>query len=418
MNYFLLLQIALTHLRSRLRQTSVATLGVTFGIGMYISLIGFMTGLNNLMDDITMSNTAHVKLFQDIETNRKTVLDKVENSTPMTVVHHLKPKNTRKNIRNSINILDILKKDERIRDFSPRLTTQVFYTFGSIVLNGTALGIDPFKEQEVFDIKANLLEGSFEDLDSYANGIILGSGLAQKLSVMTGDRVNITSATGAQFSLKVVGIYEAGISMIDDIQSYVTLATAQKLMQKSKDYITDINIQLHDKELAIVLSKEFSQRFGCSAQDYITSNAQFEAGSGIRNMITYAVSITLLLIAGFGIYNILTMMIYEKMDDIAILKATGFSGKDVKNIFISQAMIIGIIGGILGILLGYGTCLAIDQIPFESPAIKSMDSMPINYDPKYYIIGVAFAMLTTFLAGYLPARKASQIDPVDIIRGK
>jgi lipoprotein-releasing system permease protein len=147
------------------------------------------------------------------------------------------------------------------------------------------------------------------------------------------------------------------------------------------------------------------------------ANAQFETGSNIRNLITYAVSITLLIVAGFGIYNILNMLIYEKMKDIAILKATGFSGTDVQLIFMGQAMIIGIVGGALGLLIGFSLSSLIDQTPFETDALPTITTYPVNYDPVYYLIGIVFALLSTFIAGYLPSLRAKKIDPVKIIRG-
>jgi len=139
-------------------------------------------------------------------------------------------------------------------------------------------------------------------------------------------------------------------------------------------------------------------------------------GSWIRTLISYAVTITLLIVAGFGIYNILNMFIYEKMNDIAILKATGFTGGDVMTIFIMQALVIGLIGGALGIAIGYGVSLIIDSVPFVTEALPTVTTYPINYDPFYYVTAVIFALVSTFLAGYLPARKAQKLDPVDIIR--
>jgi lipoprotein-releasing system permease protein len=130
------------------------------------------------------------------------------------------------------------------------------------------------------------------------------------------------------------------------------------------------------------------------------------------------VSITLLIVAGFGIYNILNMVIYEKMNDIAILKATGFSGGDVKRIFIYQALMIGIVGGLLGLLLGLTMSYVISISPFETEALPTVKTFPVNFNGLYYVIGSVFAIVTTFFAGYLPARKASLIDPVDIIRGQ
>jgi lipoprotein-releasing system permease protein len=169
---------------------------------------------------------------------------------------------------------------------------------------------------------------------------------------------------------------------------------------------------------APVLAKKMEEQFGLKAVDIQTANAQFETGSSIRTMISYAVSITLLIVAGFGIYNILNMLIYEKMNDIAILKATGFSGRDVRYIFISQAVIIGIVGGALGLLMGYGVSVIIDNAKFETAALPTIKTFPVVYDLKYYLIGIVFAMVSTFLAGYFPSKKAEKIDPVDIIRGQ
>ena len=111
-------------------------------------------------------------------------------------------------------------------------------------------------------------------------------------------------------------------------------------------------------------------------------------------------------------------MIYEKMDTIAILKATGFSGKDVKKIFITIALSIGLIGGFAGLIFGFLLSKVIDNIPFVTAALPTVDTYPIDYNPVFYIIATAFSLVTTYLAGWFPARKASKVDPVIIIRGK
>ena len=131
-------------------------------------------------------------------------------------------------------------------------------------------------------------------------------------------------------------------------------------------------------------------------------------------MVLFAFTI----VAGFGIYNILNMMIYEKMDAIAILKATGFGGKDVKRIFLMMALSIGCFGGSFGLLFGLGCSAIISTIPFNTASLPTIKTYPVSYEPVFYFIGFAFSLLTTYLAGWFPARKASQIDPVIIIRGK
>ena len=279
-------------------------------------------------------------------------------------------------------------------------------------------GIDPIEEARLFNFGDYIVEGSPQELIKTNNGILLGAGVADKMSLSLGDRIQISSSNGGIIPLKIVGIYQSGLAEIDNIQSYVNLKTAQQILGEGNSFISDINVKLWDIENAVGMSKEISQQFKLTAIDIKTANAQFETGTSIRNMITYAVSITLLIVAGFGIYNILNMFIYEKMNDIAILKATGFSGFDVKMIFISQALIIGIVGGILGLAIGYGVSILIDHTPFETEALPTIKTFPVNFNPLYYIIGISFAVISTFLAGYLPARRAQKIDPVEIIRGQ
>jgi lipoprotein-releasing system permease protein len=106
------------------------------------------------------------------------------------------------------------------------------------------------------------------------------------------------------------------------------------------------------------------------------------------------------------------------LDTIAILKAIGFNGQDVNRIFITIALSIGIVGGGVGLLFGFLTSMAIDSAPFETAALPTINTFPVDYNPKYYIIGGVFSLITTYLAGFFPARKASSVDPVEIIRGK
>ncbi len=111
-------------------------------------------------------------------------------------------------------------------------------------------------------------------------------------------------------------------------------------------------------------------------------------------------------------------MIYEKMDSIAILKATGFSGLDVNRIFLVIALSIGFFGGLLGLFFGFLLSMFIDQIPFNTPSLPTIRTYPINYNPAFYLIASIFSLVTTYLAGWAPSRKASKVDPVIIIRGK
>jgi lipoprotein-releasing system permease protein len=414
-----LFTIAKTHLLTKFRQTATAALGVTFGIGAYITLVCFMTGLNKMLDDLVLNQTPHVHIYNEIQpTEIQPVSLYREFENALNTVHSVKPKQSQVRIHNALPIIDHLRKEENVRCALPQVRTQVFYVAGSIELGGTITGINIMDEVEYFNFGDYVVEGDPVDLKNTDNSILLGAGIAETMSLNIGDRVQITSTRGTIFPLKIVGIFQSGIADVDNVRSFTTIKTAQRIVEGSDNYITDINLKLNDMSKAPAMARSVERQFDLKAVDINEANAQFETGTTIRNLITYAVSITLLIVAGFGIYNILNMLIYEKMNDIAILKATGFSGKDVQLIFIMQALIIGIIGGILGLLLGLGLAHLIDGIAFETEALPTVTTYPVNHNPWFYVIGITFAIVSTFLAGYLPSQRAKRVDPVKIIRGQ
>jgi len=418
MNFKLILNIAFHLLRARLKQTIVAAVGVTFGIAMFIALVSFMNGLNDLLDGLMLNRTPHVRLYNEIKpSENQPIMLSEKHKNDVNFISSIKPKDRGKSIYNSKAIIHYLKQDNRIIDVAPKITTPVFFNSGTIEISGIISGIDVAAEEKLFVLSDYIIEGKIADLDQN-NSIIIGKGLADKMLLVKGDIIKITTAKGNLASLKIVGISQIGIAEIDDVSSYTSLATAQKLLGEPTNYITDIQIKLHDITTAPVVAKEFHEKFDLDAIDYQTANSQFETGSTVRSIISYAVGIVLLIVAGFGIYNILNMMIFEKMDSIAILKATGFSGNDVKWIFISLSMIIGFTGGVFGLLFGFVFTKIIDNIPFNTAALPTITTYPINYNPLFYIIGITFALVTTFIAGLFPALKASKVDPVEIIRGK
>ena len=413
----LILDITRTHLLSRLKQSSIAALGVTFGIGTFIIMTGFMTGLNGLLDGLVLNRTPHVHIFNEIKPTELQPVALYDQFTgAVNVVRSVKPKQSLVRIHNALPIIEKLTNDERVSGVTPQVSANAFYISGSNELNGLISGIVVESEMRLFNFSDYITRGDPLNLVKTNNGILLGAGIADRMSIDIGDRIQVSTAGGAIFPLKVVGIFQSGLAEVDDVQSYVSLSTAQQLLSEGSNYISDINVKLYDLEESVELAAEIRALYDVSAIDIKTANAQFDTGSSIRNLITYAVSIALLIVAGFGIYNILNMLIYEKITDIAILKATGFTGLDVKLIFVSQALIIGFLGGIIGLILGYGVSVLIDNTPFVTAALPTITTYPINYDITFYLIGIVFALVSTFLAGYLPATRAQKIDPVEIIR--
>jgi lipoprotein-releasing system permease protein len=419
MNTRLIVRIANSLLLARWKQTLLAAIGVTFSITMFIALLSFMSGLNNLLDGLMLNRTAHIRLYNDIKPDtHQPVNASHEFKDSYNFIQSLKSGSSRQEVYNSGAIMQALIKDDRVKGVAPKITAQVFFNDGAINITGIVSGIDAKAENKLFFFGDYVVSGSPLDIMNVANSIILGKALAEKLMANIGDVVQVTTIKQEQFSLKVTGFFQSGVQELDKVQSYASIGTTQKILGKPSDYITDIQIKLNDINQAPAIAKEYAQLFQCDAEDIQTANSQFETGSFVRTLISYSVGITLLIVAGFGIYNILNMMIYEKMDSIAILKATGFSGADVNHIFLVIALSIGLFGGLLGLLFGFLLSFAIDQIPFVTASLPTVTTYPVNYSPVFYFIGFTFSLATTYIAGRTPARKASRIDPVIIIRGK
>jgi lipoprotein-releasing system permease protein len=415
----LLVKIAKELLLARWKQTLVAAIGVTFSISMFVTLLSFMNGLNDLLDGLILNRTAHVRIYHEVKPSKKQVINlSNEYKDSYNFINSIKSSSSRQSIYNTVAIFETLNKDPRILGYAPKINAQVFFTYGTLAITGSINGIEVAAESKLFSFKDYVTAGKAIDLKNVPNSIILGKGLAEKLMANIGDVVQINTTDGNLMRLKVVGVFQSGLKDLDLVQSYTSVATAQKLMGKSNNYLTDIQVKLKDIKQAPKIAKEYALLFDCDAEDIQTANSQFETGSTVRTIISYSVGVVLLIVAGFGIYNILNMLIYEKMDTIAILKATGFSGSDVKKIFIYIALSIGIFGGLLGLLFGFGFSVIIDNIPFNTASLPTIKTFPVNYKPLFYIIGIVFSLVTTYMAGFFPARKASKIDPVTIIRGK
>ncbi len=412
-------EIAKTHLLAKKRTTFTAMLGVTFGIGMYVLMISFMSGFNEFLEDSLLSATPDISIYNDIKTDYShSILDEISDTGKVwNMVHHPKPKDITPNVHNSQKIIEDLKRDPRIRAVSPLLSTQVFYNNGPVQINGTLQGVNILDESKLSGLGDKMKTGKIENLLTVDNGILLGHSLATKLNVQMGDLVTLATPNGTSMRFRVVGTFQFGLGSLDLVRSYVSLSNVQQLLGKDNQYVTNINMKLNDNTQATAVAKEFAARYGYKADDWQNANASAMVSITIRNVMTFVVSFTLLVVAGFGIYNIMSMTIQNKLKDIAILKAQGFSGSDVRTIFLAESVTIGMMGAITGLALGFLMSYGVLNLPFPKNDNISITHYPVTFHWYHYMFGVVFGMLTTFIAGLMPSVRASKIDPVAILRG-
>lgn len=413
------LHIAFTHLVARKRQTLVAVLGVMFGIAIFIFQAGLITGFQTTFIEKTINTSAHIRLYTEPDLNRKSILSgQSSNADKWVMVRNQQPKDEKARIKDGAQIVADLERDPAISGVSPSLGTQVIFKLGNLQKGGFVQGVDIRKEDALFGIHQYLTAGSLEAMIVRNNSILMGAGLMRILGAQPGDEILVTSGEGVSLPLRVSAVMETGIVEADNTKAYVSIKQAQKLMKVDGQYITDINLKLNNIDEAETRAKKMAEKYQCVARDWKTANADRFSVFKIQNLVTYLVIASILIVSGFGIFNIQMMIIYEKLGDIAILKAIGYKDKNIRTIFLTEAIVIGIIGGLLGLAVGWALTTILGKIPLDIRGFVTMKYLVFNKSIKFYVFAFGFGLLATAIAGYLPARKASKIDPIDIIRGK
>jgi len=392
--------IALQYLLARKKQSFLATIGVLLGVTTFIVMINFMTGVNDFLDDAVFNGSPDIV----ISANSKD--DPVKKSFGIGVSA----------INNSDRIDELLKNDSNIRSFAHQIISPAILISDSKQFPGSINGVFSFQEDHMVDLERRLIAGKGFSSLSNENSIILGISLAKRLQVSVGDPLKMILPNGKNVSLKVSGIFSFGITTIDNVRTYFSATTLQNLLGQ-KNHITHVHIKLKDREDLSVKTHIMNQIDGVSTEDWKDSNKTIVIGNKVRDILTWSVSFALLLVAGFGIYNILNSTVVHKRKDIAVLKTIGYASHDIIFIFLVQSIIIGVLGAMLGVLFGYAISYIISITPLDTSDFIIVDTYPINFKIMYYVLGCVFGIFTTILAGYFPSKKASKVDPVTIIRG-
>lgn len=406
-------KIAWTHLTSKISQLIVAVLSVMFGISMYIFMNGFVGGINTAFDDITFSSMAHIRIYNDLPNDEPSLIPHTTNDT-VQFIHNARHIKYTEGIKDTQEIIQIAKGFPQVTAITEQVNQNVFFQNGITKISGYLSGIDVENEDKVFQTSKYMLKGNIYDLEKRNDGIVLGSGLAESICVNVGDNVMLMTADGTKKSFKVLGIFESGASATDKSKAMISIRSARQLFSKNASYASDIQINVKDFNKAEVVSSKMAKIVAYKVESWKEGNSQLESASTLRNILAMVISISILTVAGFGIYNIMSMTVNEKMREIAILKAMGFNGKDIVHIFLMQSLCIGVIGGIVGMGLGSLIIYIVRQIPYK---IASFTSLPVVFRLVDYIMAFFFGLVVTIIAGYFPAKKASRVDPVEILRG-
>jgi lipoprotein-releasing system permease protein len=403
--------IARTHVRARARQTLVAVAGVATGVGFSIMMAALLQGsqqdfirrLVNVMPHVTVSDERRKPTPQPSET----FYDAAE-------IHGLTPEARRRGIKNPLATMASLEGWVP-GTVAPSVKVQAILRYASRDVGASIIGIEPRREVHVSELPNQLRQGTLPALYRSTNAMILGDGLAEKIGARVGSNITVQTSEGVRLNAQVVGLFHSGVRAVDESTAYTLVKTGQILAQQT-GLVNEIRLRLADALAAPETAARIERETGYKSVAWQEASEDLLNAFVVRNVIMFTVVGAILLVASFGTYNIISTITHEKARDIAIMKSLGFTERRVRAIFVVEAGLIGLVGALMGFALGYALCAALGMLTFKNP-LTDVTHLPIAYTPIHYEMAAAAAILSSLAAGYLPARKAARVHPVDIIRG-
>lgn len=406
--------IALKHLLARPRQSIVSLSGIVLGVAFFLAVSSLMQGSEADFIRRLVDNAPHITISDEFRNPR---LQPVQQLYPAGAVEirGVKPLTETRGVRHYSQILDALRTMPDLRA-SPVLAGQALVSFAGRDVAINLNGMIPSEVSDVTTIREYMVAGSLDEMIVNPDGIVVGSGLVRKLSLSLGQNVTLTSPTGEVRTFKIVGIFHTGRATYDDTQAFADLKRVQALLKRPNRANTII-VKLDEPRSARDVATEIERRFGYKSISWQEASEDIMSTLATRNIIMYTVVSAVLIVAAFGIYNVISTVVLEKQRDIAILKSIGFRARDIRRVFLIQGLLLGIAGSAVGLPLGAALMWGLMQIRLTFPGSTDPVPLPVDWGWRQFVIAVAFAVAAALFAGLLPARKGARVQPVDILRG-
>jgi lipoprotein-releasing system permease protein len=411
--------LAIRHLLSRKKQTSLTLLGIILGTAAYVAISGMMLGFQTFMIDQLVNNDSHIRIKA-----REDILSEQSLNTAFfnsnTIVNWVKPPSGRKDNSSILapkQWLDRVNADERVSGASPQLVVQGIATYGKLSLGVSIVGSDPDKQKTVSNIEKVMLDGKFSDIGTSGHRIAVGDEFLKKMGVTRGETILITVGKGLPQPFRVTSVFHLGIKSLDETRLFGALGDIQQLNQ-TPSRISDIAIRLIDVNLAAEVASTYNLLGQEKVQSWDQANEGIMSVFTSQDIVRNAMTISILIVAGFGIYNILSLAVTHKRREIAILRSMGFEPQDITNLFLIQGLILGLVGGATGVLVGYIASYFMSTIEVSANRGLGGNHMMVSFDYLIYVKAFFLALASSAFASFFPARSAGSLEPIDIIRGE
>lgn len=409
--------ISIRYLLAHARQSLVCVAGVLISVTMFITMGSMMKGFTDKFIIETVESSGHITIHDEPRQSRTPILEMhYPESKGVLALEGTKPRDTIEKIKNPTGLIIQLQQMPGIVAAAPVVSGDAIATYGTKTANASIYGIDPRQHLKVTTIGEDVTEGSFDRLETTADGIVMGWGLASVLGAKLDDNVTLASPTGGKTIAKVVGIFQTGVTPVDYSRAYMLTSGAQTLLDK-KNIVNEIVLRTRDYTTAREFAQQIEGICGYKTESWQEANANFLKIFRIQQIITYIITGALMIVAAFGVLNILIMAVMERVNDIAILKSFGLSRNDITRIYIVQGLVIGVIGSSLGLGCGKLLVEVLRKIPIQMEGLVKAEGLLMSEHRSDYVLAFVCSLIVVLLASVYPARRAAKFDPVEVIRG-
>lgn len=404
-------QVAVRHLLSGGGQTLLTVSAVAAGVIIVIFITSLIFGLQQQLTELLTDAIPHVTVT--VEEPKPRPLSRVpgnEGDLSSTQVEQRAPQ--LKFIDNYPAVAQTIRSLPNIREVAPVVSGQAFISKGANPIGVAVVGADPELQDRITPVTKDLISGKYLGLGS--DEIVIDAELAKDLEVSNGERVRVTSGTGASDSFTIAGIYSRGQGRGS---AYVTLRTGQSLFGFGST-VNTIYVKLIDIYNADATADQIMALVPYEAKSWTREFPQFLSSLQVQTASAYLISGFSLVASGFAIAAVLIVSVLQKSKQIGILKSMGARRRQILTVFIFEGFGVAVVGSALGAIVGAVIVLLLSL--FKQPVTRVGQTpeqlFPVRLIPFYIGLAIIAAIVSTVIAAVLPARRAAKMNPVDVMR--
>ena len=414
---YLILSVVKNHLAFKKKQTFLVVAGVAVGAMVMILTFAITNGIIFEIKSKIIEVSPLITVKGEKVVPKEHLLFSNKNKNNYYIKSRIPPDN-KNEIKPYMQVVSQLDSIKEIDAVSPYVFARGVLRLWTLTKPCFIKGIIPGRERNIADLSKKIETGSLAELGYTTNGVLLGSGLAKKLKATYHDIIQLIGENGNIYSLVIVGTFSTGFSAVDDHNIFINLKFAQNLKGYPDNVVTAMGLHTGTLDEVDPVAKLVSRVSGYKTETWEEANANLIDLFERNNNVTLFLVIFVFIVAGFGIANVLITIVLQKRTDIAIMKSFGLSKRSIEAIFITEGLILGLVGTIIGEVAGYYLAGFISTLPisFGEGAVIRSDHL-VTYQTAFsFFITAFFSIAVSIAAGWSPARKAAKSNPVEVIR--